>query len=293
MIEVGVVLLNHKGSHYLEDLYLNISEKIGMEFGKWLFLIVDNSLDEKESIFIRNFACKRSNIEIIFSEENKGYAHGNNLGLRYLSENGIKYGMIVNPDIIFLTQDFISHFINLIKTNKAISIIGPKLLDPIGNEITIITKMNFINAVIDYNPSFVESKPKDVYATMGCCLFLDVFRLKEINFLDEGTFLYREEQILAEKLIVNKMLWYILPVVEVVHNHSRKLQSPSKLLRHKLYEYESTKLYFVKYLNYSGLYVFAYLILFLFKTFLYYNYVIIIYSINAIKKKYLDHRSIQ
>lgn len=293
MIDVGVVLLNHKGSHYIEDLYLNISNKIGVEFEKWLFLIVDNSLDEKETFFIKDFAHKRSNVKVIFSKENKGYAHGNNLGLRYLSENSIKYGLIVNPDIIFLTQNFLSQFIDLIKSNKDISIIGPKLLDPLGKEITTITKLNFINAVIDYDPSFVGSDPKNVYATMGCCLFLDLISLKEVNFLDEGTFLYREEQILAEKLIVNKMLWYVLPVIEVIHNHSRKTQSPSKLLRHKLYEYESTKLYFVKYLDYRGLYVFAYLILFLFKTLLYYNYVIFIYSINAIKKKYMDHRSIQ
>lgn len=285
MFEVGIVLLNHKGSHFLEDLYLNISEKISMDFDRWLFLIVDNSIDERESIFLKDFAQKRNNVKLIFSPENKGYAHGNNLGLRYLSENNIEYGLVINPDIIFLTQNFIYHFITLIKTNKSITIIGPKLLNPNGNEITIITKTNLINAVIDYNPEYIESKHKHVYATMGCCLFIDINRVKEINFLDEKTFLYREEQILAEKLIINKMLWYVLPLVEVIHNHSRKIQSPAKLLKHKFYEYESTKYYFTKYLNFGSLYVFGYSILFLSKTFLYYNYVLMYYLINKIEKR--------
>jgi len=282
MIEVGMVLLNHKGSHFLENLYLNISEKISMDFDRWLFLVVDNSIDESESIFLRDFAQKRNNVKLIFSKENKGYAHGNNLGLRYLSENEIEYGLIINPDVIFLTQNFICHFIDLIKTNKSIAIIGPKLLDSNGKEITTITKMNIINTIVDYNPEYTESKHKHVYATIGCCLFIDVNRVKEINFLDEKTFLYREELILAEKLIVNKMLWCVLPLVEVIHNHSRKIQSPAKLLQHKFYEYESTKYYFIKYLNYSSLYVFGYSILFLSKIFLYYNYVLIYYLKNKI-----------
>lgn len=293
MVEVGLVLLNHKSSHYIEDLYLNISDKIGIEFEKWLFLIVDNSIDNNESVFISDFAKRKSNVKVIFSNENNGYAHGNNLGLKYLYENNVKYGMIINPDIIFLTQNFIFHFIRLIKSNDSIIAIGPKLLDPTLKEITLITKMNFINAVIDYNPSFIEMiKPKVVYATMGCCIFLDITRLNKINFLDEGTFLYREEQILAEKLICNKMLWYVLPNIEVIHNHSRKTQNLSKLIQHKKYEYNSTKLYFVKYLNYSFFYVFTYFILLSFKTFLYLNYILIINSIDAIKKKYLDNRSL-
>lgn len=293
MVEVGLVLLNHKSSHYIDDLYLNISDKIGIEFEKWLFLIVDNSIDNNESVFISDFAKTKSNVRVIFSNENNGYAHGNNLGLKYLHENNVKYGMIINPDIIFLTQNFIFHFIRLIKSNDSITAIGPKLLDPILKEITLLTKMNFINAVIDYNPSFIEIiKPKVVYATMGCCIFLDITRLNKINFLDEGTFLYREEQILAEKLICNKMFWYVLPNIEVIHNHSRKTQSLSKLILHKKHEYKSTKLYFVKYLNYSFFYVFTYFILFSFKTFLYLNYVLIINSIDAIKKKYLDNRSL-
>ena len=293
MIEVGLVLLNHKSSHYIDDLYLNISDKIGIEFEKWLFLIVDNSIDDNESVFISDFAKTKSNVKVIFSNENNGYAHGNNLGLKYLYQNNVKYGMIINPDIIFLTQNFIFHFIRLIKSNDSITAIGPKLLDPIHKEITLITKMNFINAVIDYNPSFTEIiKPKVVYATMGCCIFLDITRLNKINFLDEGTFLYREEQILAEKLIRNKMFWYVLPNIEVIHNHSRKTQSLSKLILHKKNEYKSTKLYFVKYLNYSFFYVFTYFIIFSFKTFLYLNYVLNINSIDAIKKKYLDNRSL-
>ena len=290
MFEVGIVLLNHKGSHFLEDLYLNISEKISMDFDRWLFLIVDNSIDERESIFLKDFAQKKNNVKLIFSTENKGYAHGNNLGLRYLSEKGIEYGLIINPDIIFITHNFIYHFIDLIKTNKSISIIGPKLLDTEGNEISTITKLNFVNAVINYNPDYIKFEPKPVYATMGCCLFFDVNRFKKLNFLDESTFLYREEQIFAEKLIVNKMLWYVLPAIEVIHNHSRKTQNPSKLLQHKLYEYESTKYYFKNYLNYSNIYVFIYTLLFVSKTFLYYVYVLILYLTNEIKKKYLDYR---
>lgn len=286
MIEVGILLLNHKGSHYFDDLYLNVSEKICLEIDQWLFLIIDNSIDEKESILVRKFALNKSNVKVIFSEQNKGYAHGNNIGLRYFFENKIKYGLIINPDIVFLTNNFISHFIGLIKTNKSISIIGPKLLTPIGNEISSFTKMNLVNFVIDYMPKYVENTTKNVYATTGCCLFLDVNKLKDINYLDENTFLYREEQILAEKLILNNMLWYVLPDIKVIHNHSRKIQSPFQLLWHKFHEYESTKYYFTKYKNYNILYIYLYSLLYALKTFLYFNYVLILFTKCKLKKRF-------
>jgi GT2 family glycosyltransferase len=284
MTDVGIVLLNHKGSHFIENLYLNIFNKIGIEPNRWIFLIVDNSLEENESRIVRDFAKIKNNVIFISSNENKGYAHGNNLGLRYLSENRIKYGLIINPDIVFLTQNFIFDFIDLIEINKSIGIIGPKLIDNKGNEISIFPKMNLINALVGSKKLHSESLAKQVYATMGCCLFVDTYKLNEIGFFDESTFLYREEQILAEKIINNKLLWYVLPNVEVLHNHTRKIQSTAKLLQHKIYEYRSTKIYFKKYLNYSNYYIFLYTTLFLLKTITYYNIVIILNLNNKLKK---------
>jgi N-acetylglucosaminyl-diphospho-decaprenol L-rhamnosyltransferase len=292
MTEIGIILLNHKSSYFLESLYSNISDNISIDFDKWLFLIVDNSIDNNESIIIRKFANNKKNVKVIFSKVNKGYAHGNNLGLNYLYEHKINYGLIINPDIIFLTPNFFYDFLNIIKTNESICIVGPKLIDSYGKEISLISKMNIINAVIDYNPKYSDSISKNVYATIGCCLFIDILKFKQINFLDERTFLYREEQILAEKLIKNKMLWFVIPGINVIHNHVRKVQNPKKLLAHKIHEFNSTKIYFKEYLNYKNIYVFIYSILFFLKTILHYGYVLIINIINEIKKNRLGNRSL-
>jgi GT2 family glycosyltransferase len=191
-----------------------------------------------------------------------------------------------------LTPNFFYDFLNIIKTNESICIVGPKLIDSYGKEISLISKMNIINAVIDYNPKYSDSISKNVYATIGCCLFIDILKFKQINFLDERTFLYREEQILAEKLIKNKMLWFVIPGINVIHNHVRKVQNPKKLLAHKIHEFNSTKIYFKEYLNYKNIYVFIYSILFFFKTILHYGYVLIINIINEIKKIRLGNRSL-
>lgn len=284
MIEVGILLLNYKCSHYIEQLYSNIYEKIGLDSDRWLFLIVDNSVDENESIFIEKFRFGKKNVKCIYSNENKGYAHGNNIGLKYLFDNKIEYGLIINPDIVVLTNNFFLNYIELIKSNKEICVIGPKLLSSRRIEIPTIPRMNLINSFIGLKNEYSGDLSKPVYATAGCCLFVDVNKLNEIDFFDENTFLYREEQILAEKLLANNMLWYSLPNVETIHNHSRKVQTPLGFLRHKFYEFESTKYYLIQYLKSDTLFIWCYSSMFILKTILYLTFVLIL-SLKCKQKK--------
>ena len=70
---------------------------------------------------------KFDNIEIIRSDENLGYARGNNLGIRFLINKEVDNILVLNNDI-FATNNFITPLADTLKSHPEIGLISPLLL---------------------------------------------------------------------------------------------------------------------------------------------------------------------
>ena len=74
---------------------------------------------------------------------------------------------------------------------------------------------------------------------------VDSIFLKSVDFFDENTFLYYEEQIFAKKVSENKKYEAINNKVEIIHDHSVSIDKSIKRVgKHRILK--SSQRYFVK-----------------------------------------------
>lgn len=140
-------------------------------------------------------------LTFIKSNENNGYAAGNNIGIKFvLSQNDAEFIWILNNDTIVdkntLTELKKTH--EHFRQNYKIGFIGSKILD--FKQRNIIqssgTNKNLFGKRIDYYANEDSSSLTtdfEVNDICGCSIFFSVETLKEIGLLPEEYFLYYEE----------------------------------------------------------------------------------------------------
>ena len=262
MYSIGVVILNYNTTDSILEFYKKFKEYKNVEH----FVIVDNcSTDGK---FEKLKKIENEKIDVINSGKNGGYAYGNNYGAKYLIE---KYNVdlicILNPDTYFEDED-------MLKIKEAFSsseyvMLGAKTTDMEGNfskrqywkipkfkdelfDCFFITrKIKKKNDVLN-----ISSKEKivEVPVIPGCFFVIKSDVLKEIGYLDENTFLYYEENILASKL--EKRGYKRGIITDVVVKSDRNNSSTNEISKNGQnlkFTIESKKYYHNNYLNLNTL----------------------------------------
>ena len=220
-------------------------------------VIVNNDIEDDSLNLIKEYS-KNTNISIVHTGTNLGYARGNNFGIDFVFKNKIvhDYLLIVNSDIIVPNVFSFIPLIDKISQTPLMAIISPKIIDlntknsqgPYFKEYilfnlieTLIPIFFFLRKQIE---KYLNKQSRYVYRTMGSFLLVDSKIFKDIGFFDENTFLGFEEDILAEKLkLINKKFYYLADEY-VLHDHgySRKNES-SKFIEKAFLD---SKIYYFK-----------------------------------------------
>lgn len=200
-------------------------------------------IDYKDIIVIDNASPNKSEEELVNasidkfvflkSENNKGYASGNNIGLRYAKEKGYKYGLILNNDILIECIDLLEAMKVVFNKDSKVAVVNPDIYSPDGylfnRESKKPTFFDFTIGMIWYKRTGRKINDIDgygyIYRPQGCCMLLDLTKISEVDYLDENTFLYYEESILAEKLERKGYKCACVNTVSVIHNHSKTVKS--------------------------------------------------------------------
>ena len=158
---------------------------------KYKVIIIENSNNES---FKKKIEDEFSNVECILSEQNLGYAKGNNLGL---SKVKTLYALIINPDAI-LYENTIEKFLHRANKIKDFAIIGPAIQDEkkLSNNLTEFTEVNSVK---------------------GFAMFINISQFKNIGFFDENFFIYLEEIDLCKRLRINNKKIYVDPDILIEH----------------------------------------------------------------------------
>lgn len=226
-------------------------------------VIVDNaSTDDSYSKLKKNNSSK---ITILKNSSNKGYASGINLGSRYLiKEHNIENIIISNSDITIEKEQDIDSLIKVLNSQRLIGITAPVIRQHDGYDkgwkitktwqdilLNLIYIHRFINRkFVGYPQKYYENKKKVlVERVSGCFFVIKAKALQKINFMDEGTFLYYEENILATKLKKQGYQTILLNDIQVFHDHSVMIdKSINRLRKYKILK--QSQLYFEK--NYNN-----------------------------------------
>lgn len=198
--------------------------------------IVDNASPQRPSKQFLDEVSNIQNVEIIYNKKNVGYSAGNNLGIMKAIKDDCDEVLITNNDIIF-TDGCIDGLKYALNKDNTIGIVGPKVYLPNGNiqeinmgcKMTMAGKYKYILRKTPFSflsQNFVEQfhavhedkeKPFDVYGVSGCCFMMSRECSRKMYPLDEHTFLFEEENILADKMEKNQFRTVYYSPCIIVH----------------------------------------------------------------------------
>ena len=241
MKKIGFIIINYNDYKTTKKLVDNIKDyKVINEI-----VVVDNKSTDKSVLELQ----KIDNITLIANEENYGFAKAINIGCKYLI-NKYKdcYIFVSNSDIRIEEENDLKELVKTFKV-KDIALVGPIIKEPDGvvrgwkltsvNEdilmnIPLINRI-YRNKLLNYKDSYYKTLLSYVDMVKGCFFLIDSKALEKINYLDENTFLYYEENILAKKLKVKKYKTVINNKVTIYHDHAKTIsKNVNNINRYKI-----------------------------------------------------------
>ena len=129
MKDVAVIILNYKSwQETIQEADL-CNEFLKIDYQNIIIVDDDSPNDSYEMLSKENVNRK---YVLIKSEENKGYASGNNIGMKYAFNEGYKYALILNNDIIIEDQKLIKKLIATFRKDSSLAVVNPDIYSPNG-----------------------------------------------------------------------------------------------------------------------------------------------------------------
>jgi GT2 family glycosyltransferase len=122
MKKIAIIVLNWKQPKLTTETISSLLKINHPSFSYQIILVNNGSQDDSFKIFSKKYK-KSKFVKIINSQENLGYAGGNNLGIKYALKNNFDFLVIINNDVI-VDPDFIEE---MLKQSDHFDIIGPKI----------------------------------------------------------------------------------------------------------------------------------------------------------------------
>ncbi len=180
----------------------------------------------------------------LFGQGNVGYGEGNNIGIRKAIEEGSKYHVILNPDIIF-KGEVINHLSSYMDSHQDAGLIKPQLthLDDSfeGTAMLLPTPWDTFGrrllpkAWVEKINNRFELRNHDLTVTRnvpivsGSFLFIRTSVLVKIGLFDDRYFMYFEDFDLVRRIHkVSKTVFY--PHDTIIHAHAAEHKTNKKLL---------------------------------------------------------------
>lgn len=254
--KVLIVILNYK----TPQLTLNLVDALKkIHYQAFDIMVIDNDSPDDSAKILGKYAQEKGFI-LYSNHVNAGYAAGNNIGIRYAIHHGYRYTWILNSDVLLLDLDVLKLMIQRAEEDAYIGVVGPLIISRDDTEVgpylyrpTLWRSTLGIFADKRNRMNHIHAGGK-VYRVYGCCMLLKNEAMEKCDCMDERTFLYSEEDILAERLLKYGYYAYYEPTTRVKHNESSSMRTLTlEQIRRKDKEiFKSRALYYKEYLKYNS-----------------------------------------
>ena len=188
-----IILDNNSPDNSMENL-----KKWAKKKGDFIFLKKEeveqfSNIDWEKVLGIKNnFNQKNYPLVLIQNGENRGYAAGNNVFLRFLLKNNIKsFVFLLNPDTT-IEPCTLKNLIECAKKDR-MAVYGVNIYDYFDSEKEIIKGGFKITNYGTVKPIKGEDKLKELDFVSGSALFCHIDVFKKVGLLPEEYFLYWED----------------------------------------------------------------------------------------------------
>lgn len=272
-----VVILNYNTSH--DAMHAAETVKNCAIISDYSICIVDNCSSDKEKKILKSRNLE--NTYIYFLDKNRGYAAGNNAGIKFMtSHERYKYIVIMNPDVEVIENGTIESIIDLIENDSNMVIGGQPLVwtQSLGGKkeeqvnirrvyskwdcfiqgsyllrhlLVKRTKDLAYRGCVPYKKNMYYEVPSGAFFIVNSDAF------KQIGYFDEKTFLYFEEMILGYKFKCKNQKFIFVPKYYVIHEQGKSTKSTARRVSKSSnkYDIESVSIYLEKYLNASKIFI--------------------------------------
>ena len=252
----GVVVLNYK-DYMLTISCVNKLKSLGCGLK---IVVVDNNSNNDSFTRLSEAFLGDTMVTVLKSNMNRGYAAGNNIGLKYLVRNhrGISYLCVMNPDVEVEDALVFDCLKRSLENDAYLAAVSPIMLlngkaDKaqcgwrIPNKYEVVKNHFVLGKKKVRGVRFHKHGVCRCEAIPGSFFMIKKKVLVKIDYLDEGTFLYNEENIMGIK--IKRLGMYCGVCVECNYLHLHKVDGSDRTLMSvlKMYKYgNQSRLYMCK-----------------------------------------------
>ena len=209
-MDISIVIVNYRVKYFLEQTLLSAQEALhGLESE---IFVIDNASgdDERDKLYGLRDRC-----ELLFLDDNGGYAAGNNEGIRRAVEKGCDVFLVANSDTRIRDRNTISRCLKHMKDND-IAILGPRMIDDTGKDVS-----GYVDDTrLGRTERHLTGRETVCRGLVGAFIFIDRSVVDTIGYLNEDYFLYLEETDYCARAYRAgfKIVYY--PVETIIHRGS-------------------------------------------------------------------------
>lgn len=230
--ELSIVIVNYNTGDFLSGtLNALIAHPPSIE---WEAIVFDNGSSDQSIETARKSVGDDIHFRFVQSDENLGFAGGNN---RAISQSSGKYILLLNPDTA-VTDNALDSMINYLKNNNSVGAVGVKLVDANGESTISFGWFPTLSGILAgaFLPKRIQNtksgglgiapkpsmkEPLEVDYVSGACLMTSAEIWSKVGPLDEGYFAYFEETDWCLRLKKLGFKVVVLPSTTVYHFEGR------------------------------------------------------------------------
>ena len=225
--ELSIIIVNYNGLSNTRECIRSVQTHVSLSYE---LIIVDNGSTADETLPLqRDFP----NLICIRSDQNTGFAGGNNIGIRRAKGD---YILLLNNDTLIKEDSF--HFlIERLQTDSRIAAVSPKIkfaFPPCAIQFAGYTKLSPVtmrNRLIGFgeNDTNQYNQPRESPYLHGAALMIKRIIIEKTGLLPEIYFLYYEELDWCTQITRAGYSLYYEPRCTVYHKESQSAGQGSKL----------------------------------------------------------------
>ncbi|MBI2069127.1 MAG: glycosyltransferase family 2 protein [Elusimicrobia bacterium] len=191
--KVAVIVLNYNGSQDTIDCLESLKKS---DYPDFEILIVDNASIDDSRATLSSWAAAQPfgapAAVLLESTANKGYAGGNNIGIRRALERGADYVWVLNNDTV-VEGNTLSALVAAAQENPAIGLAGAALYHHDQPKKPQALGGGFINPWFGTSRHETKTGGKQLDYINGASILARASMIRQIGLLDERFFIYWED----------------------------------------------------------------------------------------------------
>lgn len=244
---ICIILVNYGGKTDTEECVKSIK----LNDSEYKIIIVDNgSVDGK---VVYNDVIDRQCCEIIYLDDNIGFAAGNNVGIEHAKKYNPEYVMLLNNDTV-ICEDCLSLLVEKAKEYNDQAVLTTKIVYHDDNDYIWYGGCEFNEDLGEYKIRGLRDKDRDDYNkelyvdyVTGCVMFIPINILEIVGKMSEEYFLYYEDADYCQRIKTCGYRMAYIPSITIYHKESRSTKRGSNLYHY--YVLRNYLIYIRKYSN--------------------------------------------